>query len=99
MENIYYLIITGLIFWYFIHLRQVSEFALKYTKNYCEKDKLQFISIARRSTRIKYNNKRGIYFYSIFDFEFSSDGDSCYQGVVSLNGLKLNDFVLPTYRI
>ena len=99
MENIYYLLIVALIFWYFIYLRKVSEFARSYINKYCEKESLQFIAVARRSSRLSFSKRQGIHWVSIFDFEFSGDGDSQYQGALTLKGYKLDTINIPTYRI
>jgi hypothetical protein len=99
MENIYYILGFSLLCWYFVYIRKVSEAALNHCQRYCDKEDLQFIAIARRSSRFKFNKKDGLYLYSIYDFEFSGDGDSCYQGMVNLNALKLERVELPAYRI
>lgn len=99
MENIYYLLLFCLICWYFIYLRQVSESAKVHINRYCKQTELQFIAIARRSTRIKFSKKHGLVFYSLFDFEFSGDRESSESGVLSLYGLKLGSIDLPAYRI
>ncbi|WP_440873810.1 DUF3301 domain-containing protein [Thalassotalea sp. PLHSN55] len=99
MENIYFLLIVCLIFWYFVYLRKVSEVARMHAKRYCDKEQLQFIAIARRSSRLSFSKKDGIYWYSLFDLEFSGDGESQHQGVLSLKGYKLDDISLPVYRI
>lgn len=99
MENIYYLLLVSLVFWYFIYLRRVSEFARKYAKKYCENESLQFISIARISSRIRFNKKNGLHWLSIFELEFSGDGESQHIGRLSLRGYKLEQVDLPAYRI
>ncbi len=99
MENIYYLLIVCLVFWYFVYLRKVSEFARLHARKYCEKESLQYIAIARRSSRLKFSQREGIYWYSLFDLEFSGDGESQHQGVISLRGYKLDKIDLPAYRI
>lgn len=99
MENIYYLLGFFLVCWYFVYIRKVSEAALKHCKLYCEKESLQFIAIARRSSRFKFSKKSGFHIFSLYDFEFSGDGDSCYQGVVSLKALRLDNVELPAYRV
>lgn len=99
MENIYYLLLAGLFCWYFIYLRQVSESALRHVNRYCKQSELQFIAIARRSTRLKMSKKYGLSFYSIFDFDFSGDGESSSTGSLSLYGLKLDSIDLPVYRV
>ncbi len=99
MENIYYLLICCLLCWYFIYLRKVSEAARVHIQKYCKQSGLQFIAIARRSTRLKFNKKRGIIFHSIFDFEFSGDGESNNQGTLALFGLKLDQVNVSAYRV
>lgn len=99
MANIYILLTVFLIFWYFIYLRKVAEAARKQATNYCKKDNLQYIAIARRSSRLRFNKQYGIFWLSIFDVEFSGDGESSYQGKMILHGLKLIDVELPAYRV
>ena len=99
MENIYYLLIAFLVCWYFIYLRQISEAARVHAVKYCKKEHLQFIAIARRFTRPAFNKKEGIFMKSTFDFEFSGDGESSYQGALLLRGIKLDSVELPAYRI
>lgn len=99
MENIYYLLIVCLVCWYFVFLRKVSESAKKHANSYCQKEQLQFIALARRSSRFTFSKHQGFYLASIFDFEFSGDGESSYQGQLFLQGLKLDQVVLPPYRV
>ena len=99
MENIYYLLFIALIFWYFIYLRKVSEAARVYAKQYCEQSQLQFIAIARRSSRLTFNKKYGLVWLSVFDVEFSGDGESSNNAILSLYGLKLGSIDIPPYRV
>jgi len=99
MENIYYLLIVCLVFWYFVHLRRIAEFARKHANHYCKSERLQFISIARSSSRLRFDKENGLYWFSIFELEFSGDGNSKYNGNMSLIGYKLDSINLPTYRI
>ncbi len=88
-----------MLLWYFIYLRKIAEAARKHALNYCEKEDLQYIAIARRSSRLTFNKQLGLFWRSIFDIEFSGDGESSYQGAIILHGLKLVDIELPAYRI
>jgi hypothetical protein len=99
VENIYYLLVFFLFCWYFIYLRQVSEAAKRLVLNHCKIEKLQFIAIARRSSRLKLSKKHGLCLYSIFDFDFSGDGESNNQGCLTLLGLTLDSIDLPAYRV
>lgn len=99
MENIYYLLFFCLFCWYFVYLRQVSEAAKRHITRYCKDGGLQFISIARRSSRVQFNKKNGICIYSTFDFDFSGDGESNNEGHLTLIGLKLEQVNVPPYRV
>lgn len=99
MENIYLLLFVLLVCWYLFYLRKVSEAGTRQAQQYCKKANLQFISVARRSSKLRFNKKLGIYWLSYFDFEFSGDGESQYQGVMILSGLKLTDLIVPPYRV
>ena len=99
MENVYLLLIFFLIFWYFVFIRKVAEKARYYAKQYCDKENLQYISIARRSSRLSVNKRHGLHWFSTFEFDFSGDGVSQYQGVLSMRSYKLEDIELPAYRI
>jgi hypothetical protein len=52
MENIYYLLFIGLLFWYFVYLRKVSEYARSHVDKYCKQENLQLLAIARLSSRV-----------------------------------------------
>lgn len=99
MENIYFLLIFCLFCWYFSYLRKVSEAAKRHLSRYCKEGNLQFIALARRSSRLRFSKRHGICIYSIFDFEFSGDGASKNQGDLSLYGLKLEQINVPVYRV
>ncbi len=99
MENIYYLLVVCLFLWYFIYLRKVSECALRHIKSYCKKENLQFISLARHSSRLSFSKDLGPHWNSVFDFEFSGDGESSYQGQATLKGYKLDNIHVPMYKI
>jgi hypothetical protein len=99
MENIYLLLIVCLFLWYFIYLRKVSEVALLHIKQYCEKDALQFISLSRNSSKLRFSKALGPHWISTFDFEFSGDRESSYQGQATLCGYKLDNIHVPMYKI
>ncbi|OUR61247.1 hypothetical protein A9Q74_10030 [Colwellia sp. 39_35_sub15_T18] len=99
MENIYYLLLFCLVCWYFIYLRKLSEAARRHAKHYCEQNKLQFIAIARRSSRLTFTKQHGLIWLSLFDVEFSGDGESSNNATLTLFGLKLDNIDIPPYRV
>lgn len=48
LSNVYLLLFIFIVCWYFIYMRQVAEAGRKHGIRYCQMNKLQFISIARR---------------------------------------------------
>ncbi len=99
MENVYILLLVCLVFWYFIYLRKVAEFARHHSQKYCKSENLQYLSSARVSSRLRFNKQMGIHWLSIFEFEFSGDGESQYTGRISLRNYKLDHIDVPAYRI
>ena len=99
MENIYYLLFFCLICWYFIYLRKLAEAARKHANRYCEQNNLQFIAIARRSSRLTFTKKHGLVWRSLFDIDFSGDGESSNSATLTLIGLKLDSVDVPPYRV
>ena len=77
----------------------MSEAAKRHVHNYCKQDGLQFISLARRSSRPKFTKQHGLCIYSTFDFDFSGDGESNNQGYITLCGLKLEQVNVPAFRV
>lgn len=99
MENIYYLLLFCLICWYFIYLRKLAEAAKRHAEHYCEQNKLQFIAIARRSSRLTFTKQQGLIWLSLFDVEFSGDGESSNSATLTLFGLRLDNIDIPPYRV
>lgn len=99
MGDIYLLLGIFLVGWYFVYLRKVAESAKAQAIRYCKQQGLQFIAIARKSAKLTFNKRQGIMVKSSFEFEFSGDGESSAQGVISLHGLRLHNIDLPAYRV
>ncbi|MDO6428331.1 DUF3301 domain-containing protein [Thalassotalea sp. 1_MG-2023] len=99
MGDFYIIILIFLIFWFFIFQRKVSETAKKHVDRYCQQEGLQFISVARRTTKLSFSKRYGPYWQCVFDFEFSGDGESTYTGVLSMANLKLENIITPAHRI
>ncbi|MDP7591517.1 MAG: DUF3301 domain-containing protein [Litorilituus sp.] len=99
MENIYYLLFFSLLCWYFIYLRKIAEAGRMHAKRYCENNGLQFIAIARRSSQLSFTKQHGVAWRSVFDIEFSGDGESNNCATLTLLGLQLNNVDVPPYRV
>jgi hypothetical protein len=85
----------GGVFWRF---RATSEAAKVYLDQYCNNASLQLLSVARSQTKIhSFHGK--LDFLSIFNFEFSGNGEDSYQGKLIMTGLKVMDIELPAYKL
>lgn len=87
-----------LVFYQFWRLRAVAEYIIPVAKQYCTKENLQFISIARKSTRFKaYKGK--LDWHLTYFLYFSSDGENEYIGEIVCHGKHMVSIQLPAFRI
>lgn len=87
-----FLVILG--FW---QVRKQHEYALKYAQSICQKHQLQFLDLARKRERIVWRS--GPVWKIQFQFGFSGDGESRYEGILIMHHLTLSDYELPLYRL
>jgi hypothetical protein len=86
---------VGFQYW---RLRGIAEFSIQYANQYCEQHNLQFLSLARRSTRISaYRGK--LDWKVVYQLEFSSSGSDAYIGTMTSFGNKVIEMNLPAYKI
>lgn len=85
------LLLVAALFW---RERQHSELAALALRRYCKSQGLQLLSVALAHRRWQ----RGALTRS-YQFEFSSDGEQRYQGVLRLRGLKVEAIDLPPFRM
>ncbi|MCV2884976.1 DUF3301 domain-containing protein [Aestuariibacter sp. AA17] len=87
--------LIGVQFW---RVRAISERANAFLQQYCEKNQLQLISVARSKTRIgAFRGK--LDWQTEFRFEFSGNGEDSYQGLLTMAGLYVVNTHLPAYKI
>jgi hypothetical protein len=82
----------------FWRLRGMAEFSIQYANKYCEENNLQFLSLARRSTRIA-SHKGKLDWKIVYQLEFSSSGSDAYIGTMTSFGNKVIEMNLPAYKI
>jgi hypothetical protein len=99
VEEIWIAMLFFCIGWHFYHQRKLAESARRYIAKYCEENTLQFMSIAKLKARIVIDKKRGIQWENHYHFEFSGDGESSYEGTLTLRGTKVKDIDMPVYRV
>jgi len=92
------ILVAGVIglFWY---RRQLAETARVHAHNQCEQLGVQLVSVACLKWRVGIlkNGKLGI--RSTYLFEFSSDGESLYQGKLHMDNERLHAKDIPPHRV
>ncbi|MGL5947726.1 MAG: DUF3301 domain-containing protein [Aeromonas sp.] len=83
----------GLLFW---RQRQQAELATRYLRQYCQRQDLQLLSVARSRRQW---SRQPLGLLTLYQFEFSSDGESAYQGTLRLRGLQVVGIDLPPFRM
>jgi len=99
MASLWTFIFIGSVIYLFWLNRKVAEAANAHAKRQSEQLQVQLMSVActKRRFGILKNGKPGI--KSEFMFEFSSDSQSVYQGVLSMENEMLKSVVVPPHKI
>ena len=99
MASLWTFIIIGAVIYLFWLNRKVAEAANGHAKRQSEQLQVQLMSVAciKRRFGLLKNGKPGI--KSEFIFEFSSDGESVYQGVLLMENEMLKSVVVPPHKI
>lgn len=82
----------------FWRLRSIAESTLQFAKRYCKNNNLQYISLARIKTQITFR-KGKVNWLLIYQLDFSSDGETSYQGYIECIGKQIQKIDLPAYKI
>lgn len=86
--------LLGIQFW---RLRGISEYSYDFAQRYCKKHQLQFVSLARITTKL--GVYRGKLDWRIrYVLEFSSDGQDAYSGTIESFGRRITSVELPVYK-
>jgi hypothetical protein len=85
----------GLQFW---RLRGIAESTVKYAKQYCKKEGLQYISLARVKTKLSFHRGKPDWLID-YQLEFSSDGEMQYNGIIQTHGKDVIKVELPVFRM
>lgn len=91
------LILFGICFVFWQQRRQ-SEIAKAAITNKCKQLELQLVSVAFGRHQLKHPDGRWNWI-TTYQFEFSSLGDDCYQGTLTMKGFKPLKFHLPPHRV
>ncbi|MCQ8877647.1 DUF3301 domain-containing protein [Pseudoalteromonas shioyasakiensis] len=99
MASLWTLIFIGSVIYLFWLNRKVAEAANNHAKRQSEQLQVQLMSVAciKRRFGLLRNGKPGI--KSEFMFEFSSDGQSVYQGVLVMENEMLKSVIVPPHKL
>lgn len=98
LTDILFTLFLVVIFAQFWRIRAISESANRYVAQYCEKQGLQLISVARNQTRVGLIRGKPDW-KTRFVFEFSGNGEDSYQGVLEMEGQRAVSTVVPPYKV
>ncbi|UUM29894.1 DUF3301 domain-containing protein [Vibrio japonicus] len=92
------ILILALVCFLFWQQRRQAELAKLIASRKCEQLNLQLISVALKGHKMK--TPDGLWrWHSIYQFEFSSLGDDCYQGTLIMQGFHLAKINIPPHRM
>ena len=98
MIDIFLLAMVGVIGWQFWSIRGITESAKSAIAGYCQQQKLQLLSISRHKIQ-PHTGPRGLQWKTVYNFEFTSTGESVYIGQLTMHGTQAVSYDLPAYRI
>lgn len=89
------LVLIAVQFW---RLRTIAEFMIDYAQQYCDKNNLQYISLAR--TKSRFTAYKGKLDWQLqYELAFSSDGQAEYLGTITCHGKYVIRIDMPVYRV
>jgi hypothetical protein len=98
LADIVILVIVVVVAAQFWRIRGIAEQAKRYLTQFCEKQELQLISVARHQTRLAFHRGK-LDWRCEFVFEFSGNGEDSSQGTLVMRGLQVVSTDLPAYRV
>lgn len=88
------LFLAGALFW---NWRRQDEWARQHAAFVCKQNQIQLLDVARANGRPTFQG--GLAWRAQFHFGFSSDGESRYEGLLTLHNLRLEAVQLPPHRM
>ena len=97
---IIFFVIVGLV-WYWWNSISAYDVAYREAKSACQRLNLQFLddTLDVIKLRLCRHPKGYMQFCRVYEFEFSSDGDSRYRGYISISGQKFEHIDMDAYKI
>lgn len=83
------------LFW---RTRAMAEIARAYLSNYCEKNQIQLLSVARNSLSLSFKTGK-LDWRASFIFEFSGNREDKYTGTLTLEGKRVASIDMPAFKV
>ncbi|MFB9133446.1 DUF3301 domain-containing protein [Vibrio sp. AK197] len=98
MDNLLMILGVSLACWLFWQQRRQAEIARTTITQKCKQLDLQLVSVAFGAHKLK--TPAGAWrFHTVYHFEFSSLGDDCYPGSLTMWGFRPGEFHLSPHRL
>jgi hypothetical protein len=99
-DYIVFFFIVGII-WYWWNSVSAYEVAYREAKSACHRLNLQFLddTLDVIKLRLCRHNKGYMQICRVYEFEFSSDGDSRYKGFITISGKTFEQINMDAYRL
>lgn len=98
MGSVLLLLAVSSICYLFWLQRKQDERAIVVARQLCQQQQLQLLDCGRSGHSFRRINGR-LRFITLYQVDFSGDGESRYQAELLLSGMRLAAFNLPAYRI
>lgn len=98
MGSVLLLLVIGTVCYLFWMQRKQDERAIVVARQLCQQQQLQLLDCGRSGHSFRKINGR-LRFITLYQVDFSGDGESRYQAELLLSGMRLAAFNLPAYRI
>jgi hypothetical protein len=100
-EGFVLLALLGLLGWYWLDSVGARDVALAAAQRACREAEVQLLdhSVARHRIRLLRNREGRISICRVYSFEFATDGERRYRGLLALLGKQVEEVRLEPYRI
>ncbi|MBU1310587.1 MAG: DUF3301 domain-containing protein [Gammaproteobacteria bacterium] len=98
MGPVLLLLVISSLCYLFWQQRKQDERAVVIARQLCQQQQLQLLDCGRSGHSFRRINGR-LRFITLYQVDFSGDGESRYQAELLLSGMRLAAFNLPAYRI
>jgi len=94
-------LLLGLVGWYWVDSVGARDIALAAAKRACQRADVQLLdhTVARSRIRLLRNREGLIRICRIYSFEFATDGERRYRGVLALLGKRVEEIEMEPYRM